>query len=211
LKGSCLQSSHPFTRVMILNDIDQYPLVGILRLIKPLSIRHWRSGVECIKKYSSVCEYLFEMLDMIPPPEGCTAKETEAKVYSWAGTLDDRRIDSLARHLRTQHLQRKRAPFSCPNDGCSAVLKHAKHFATHVTGRLIPTKGSPCKVGHIVSTEGSVRQSEHFYCMRPSNNSLFTTLRLTPRIASVSFFFAQTSSSYRSQNYTIANLLDHPN
>ena len=42
------------------------------------------------------------------------------------------RIDSLARHLRTQHLRRKHTPFLCPYDGCSAILAHAEHFPGHV-------------------------------------------------------------------------------
>ena len=42
------------------------------------------------------------------------------------------RIDSLARHLRTQHLQTMRMPICCPYDACSDILQHARHFASHV-------------------------------------------------------------------------------
>ena len=45
------------------------------------------------------------------------------------------RIDSLARHLRTQHLHKKRMPIRCPYDACSEVLQHAQHFANHVDSR----------------------------------------------------------------------------
>ena len=41
------------------------------------------------------------------------------------------RVDSLARHLRTQHLTRRRTPFNCPYDGCSIVLRSTEHFANH--------------------------------------------------------------------------------
>jgi hypothetical protein len=41
------------------------------------------------------------------------------------------RIDSLARHLRTQHLTRRRTSFVCPYNGCLEVLMDAGHFANH--------------------------------------------------------------------------------
>lgn len=41
------------------------------------------------------------------------------------------RLDSLARHVRDQHLKRKRAPFLCPWPDCEAVLADSEHFASH--------------------------------------------------------------------------------
>ena len=40
------------------------------------------------------------------------------------------RIDSLARHLKTRHF-RRRTPFKCPYDGCSAILAGGGHFVDH--------------------------------------------------------------------------------
>jgi len=51
------------------------------------------------------------------------------------------RIDSLARHLRTQHLQGQRTPFDCPYDGCPEVLRGAEYFTIH-TERRQPFPGN---------------------------------------------------------------------
>jgi hypothetical protein len=40
------------------------------------------------------------------------------------------RIDSLRRHLRTQHLKRRSA-FKCPYADCTAILADGGHFADH--------------------------------------------------------------------------------
>jgi hypothetical protein len=42
------------------------------------------------------------------------------------------RIDSLARHIRTQHLKRISIPFGCPYRECSDVLSSPEHFASHM-------------------------------------------------------------------------------
>ncbi|KAI5465089.1 hypothetical protein BGZ63DRAFT_351240 [Mariannaea sp. PMI_226] len=41
------------------------------------------------------------------------------------------RIDSLARHIRSQHLGRIEMPFGCPYNDCQAVLGTDEHFASH--------------------------------------------------------------------------------
>jgi hypothetical protein len=41
------------------------------------------------------------------------------------------RIDSLAKHIRSQHLQRIEMPFRCPYGDCLAVLGTDEHFANH--------------------------------------------------------------------------------
>ncbi|KFA55922.1 hypothetical protein S40293_11582 [Stachybotrys chartarum IBT 40293] len=41
------------------------------------------------------------------------------------------RMDSLARHVRTQHLLRIEMPFNCPYGECGAVLGTDEHFASH--------------------------------------------------------------------------------
>ena len=40
------------------------------------------------------------------------------------------RVDSLDRHMRTQHLQRG-VPFYCPYDGCSGIIGAPDYFADH--------------------------------------------------------------------------------
>ena len=42
------------------------------------------------------------------------------------------RIDSLARHIRTQHLRRISGPFDCPYSDCSDVLRNPEHLANHM-------------------------------------------------------------------------------
>jgi hypothetical protein len=42
------------------------------------------------------------------------------------------RIDSLARHLRLQHLKMRHMPFKCPYRGCPEVLHSTEHFSGHV-------------------------------------------------------------------------------
>lgn len=43
------------------------------------------------------------------------------------------RLSNLARHIRVQHLRRKREAFICPWQGCDAVLANAEHFASHAS------------------------------------------------------------------------------
>lgn len=42
------------------------------------------------------------------------------------------RIDSLARHMRLQHLKMRRMAFKCPFRGCAEVLHSTEHFSGHV-------------------------------------------------------------------------------
>lgn len=44
------------------------------------------------------------------------------------------RLDSLARHIRGQHLNRLHTPFPCPYDDCDAVLETPDHFVKHTGG-----------------------------------------------------------------------------
>lgn len=41
------------------------------------------------------------------------------------------RMDSLARHVRSQHLRRIKTPFHCPYGNCEAILGNDEHFANH--------------------------------------------------------------------------------
>jgi len=43
------------------------------------------------------------------------------------------RLDSLARHIRDQHLKRRRTPFVCPWQNCDAFLANSEHFADHAS------------------------------------------------------------------------------
>lgn len=43
------------------------------------------------------------------------------------------RLDSLARHIRGQHLKRRRTPFVCPWQNCDAFLANSEHFAGHAS------------------------------------------------------------------------------
>ena len=42
------------------------------------------------------------------------------------------RMDSLARHMRTQHLRAIATPFDCPYKNCLDILKSPSHFVNHV-------------------------------------------------------------------------------
>ncbi|KAH6883990.1 hypothetical protein B0T10DRAFT_580175 [Thelonectria olida] len=41
------------------------------------------------------------------------------------------RVDSLARHIRSQHLRKIEMPFNCPYGDCRAILGTDQHFANH--------------------------------------------------------------------------------
>ena len=43
------------------------------------------------------------------------------------------RLDSLARHIRDQHLRKRRTSFACPWQDCGAILANAEHFAGHAS------------------------------------------------------------------------------
>lgn len=78
-----------------------------------------------------------EALTQGPPTQGPHMSGPTCPFCEWHGIHGESqriktwRLDNLSRHIRDQHLKRKRTTIPCPWPACEAILADAEHFASH--------------------------------------------------------------------------------